>query len=920
MNPTYDPHAIEKHWYQVWEKANYFSPNWQDKPYCIMLPPPNVTGTLHMGHGFQQTLMDALIRYHRMLGNNTLWQAGTDHAGIATQMVVERQLLQEGKSRYDLGRNAFIEKVWEWKAKSDGTIKQQMRRLGTSVDWSRERFTLDESICNAVLEVFIHLYEEGIIYRGKRLVNWDPVLLTAVSDLEVVFEEKQGQLWHIRYPLADSSDFVVVATTRPETLFGDTAVAIHPNDDRYRHLIGKKVKLPLSDRLIPIIADEMVDKEFGTGVVKITPAHDFNDYATGHRHQLPMINIFTPDAHMNENVPSTYQGLDRFHAREHVIKDLEAAELLEKITPHNLKIPKGDRSGAVLEPYLTNQWFIATKTLAQPAIAAVQQGNIQFVPEHWSKIYFQWLENIEDWCISRQLWWGHRIPAWYDPAGNVYVGRNEAEIRKKNQLDPHVELKQDADVLDTWFSAALWPFATLGWPEDTRELQTFYPTNVLVTGFDIIFFWVARMIMMGLHFTGKAPFKEIYITGLIRDAEGQKMSKSKGNILDPIDLIDGIDLESLIKKRISGLMQPQMAKRIENNTRKEFPNGIPTYGTDALRFTFCALASPGREIRFDLGRLEGYRNFCNKIWNATRYVLMNTEGFQVTEKAHENYTLPDLWIRSILHNTIEKVHSDFKNYRFDLMAQTIYEFIWNEYCDWYLEFSKPLLISKQFSDAIKHNTRLTLLTVLETFLRLLHPIMPFITEELWHQVAPLLGKKGDTISLQAFPQAQEFKQDLIAENEIAWLKKIILSIRNIRGEMNISPKKTLPLLITKASLQDFQRLQNHQELLMTLAKIESIAETCSGETLPASATAVIDELQMHIPLADLIDKDAEQSRLEKEISKSTKELEAIQVRLNNPNFVEKAPPVVVDKERTRLQELENTVVKLQQQLQRLSSL
>lgn len=920
VKPTYEPQQIEQHWYKTWEQAGYFIPSGKGSPYCIMLPPPNVTGTLHMGHGFQMTLMDAIIRYHRMCGDNTLWQVGTDHAGIATQMVVERQLQQEKTTRLALGRDAFVARVWEWKGKSDGTIKQQMRRLGTSVDWSRERFTLDEGICTAVLEVFVRLYEEGLIYRGKRLVNWDPILLTAISDLEVITEEQNGHLWHIRYPLDDGSGHIIVATTRPETLLGDTAVAVHPDDARYQNLIGKKLRLPLTERLIPIIADDAIDPAFGTGCVKVTPAHDFTDYAIGQRHQLPMISIFTADAKINEHAPKAYQGLDRFQARENILKDLTALNLLEKTVPHLLKIPKGEKTGAIIEPHLTDQWFVSAKKLAGPAISAVKKGEIEFVPENWSKIYFQWLENIEDWCISRQLWWGHRIPAWYDDKGKVYVGRNEAEIRTKHALPRETKLTQDNDVLDTWFSAALWPFATLGWPEQTVELKTFYPTNLLVTGFDIIFFWVARMVMMGLHFTKKVPFKKVYITGLIRDAEGQKMSKSKGNVLDPIDLIDGISLADLLSKRTQGLMQPSMVTRIEQNTRKEFPNGIAAYGTDALRFTYCAIASPGREIRFDLGRLEGYRNFCNKIWNATRFVLMNVTDQDVglgTEKI--NYGLAERWIRSRLQYTINNLTEAFSNYRFDLIAQAIYEFTWNEYCDWYLEFSKPILIASNDAAACR-GTRQTLVHVLETLLRLAHPLMPYITEEIWQQVAPLAGKTGATITLQPYPIFDEQARDLTVEQEMAWLQKLILAIRNIRGEMNISPKKTLTVLIKNANAITQQRLKIHRDLLMTLAKLENINVIDETYILPATATAVVEELELHIPLADLIDPAAETARLQKEITKHQDDSSKAQQRLDNPNYVAKAPAAVVAKERERVQELNSTITKLQEQLARLKQI
>ncbi|HEX2549012.1 MAG TPA: valine--tRNA ligase, partial [Gammaproteobacteria bacterium] len=808
MEKTYHPESIEKHWYETWEQNNYFAPSGVGNPYCIMIPPPNVTGSLHMGHGFGATLMDILTRFHRMEGNNTLWQPGTDHAGIATQMVIERQLMLEGKSRHDLGRDNFVKKVWEWKQESGGTITRQLRHLGVSVDWSAEKFTMDETLSEAVQEAFIRLYNEGFIYRGTRLVNWDPKLLTAISDLEVISQEEEGKLWHIRYPIAGDHGYLTIATTRPETLLGDTALAVHPEDTRYQHLIGKFAQLPLTGRVIPIIADDYVDREFGSGVVKITPAHDFNDYAIGERHQLKIINIFTPDAHLNENAPNAYQGLERFAAREQILKDLEVLGLIEKVDKHILKIPRGDRSGVVIEPYLTKQWFMKMKPLAEPAIAAVKKGDIKFIPENWDKTYFQWLENIEDWCISRQLWWGHRIPVWYDENDNVYVGHDETDVRNRYKLTHDIVLLQDNDVLDTWFSAGLWPFATLGWPEDSYALRTFYPTNVLVTGFDIIFFWVARMVMLGLHFTKQVPFKEVYITGLIRDSDGQKMSKSKGNILDPLDLIHGISLNDLIRKRIYGLMQPAMAQKIEKTTREHYPDGMQAYGTDALRFTFSALATYGREIRFDLGRLEGYRNFCNKIWNAARYVLMQTEN-----KSAENpkFSLADQWILSRLQKTITAARDALKNYRFDLFTQVLYEFTWNEYCDWYLELSKPVLYSEKSTTEELSGARYTLHFVLENILRLIHPVMPFITEEIWQRLNK--NPENKSIMLQSYPTFDEKLLNNASEMELAWVQNMIVSIRTLRSESNIPPSKLLTILLKKGTSLDKERIQSHENLI-----------------------------------------------------------------------------------------------------------
>jgi len=919
MDKTYDPKQIEQRWYAQWEEKGDFKPSGKGNPYCIMIPPPNVTGTLHMGHGFQQTLMDTLIRYHRMKGDNTLWQVGCDHAGIATQMVVERQLQQEGTSRLELGREPFLERVKAWKETSGNTIMKQIRRLGCSVDWEHERFTMDDAFCEAVTEVFIQLYDEDLIYRGQRLVNWDPVLLTAISDLEVVSEEEPAQLWHIRYPLVNSKDFLVVATTRPETLFGDTAVAVHPEDPRYKHFIGHYIHLPLTDRTIPVIADTYVDPAFGTGCVKITPAHDFNDYQVGKRHSLPMINIFTPDAKLNVHVPPAYEGMDRYVAREAVVAALTKEHLLEKTENHTMTVPRGDRSGSVIEPYLTDQWFVRAKPLAEPAIAAVEEGRITFTPDTWNKTYFQWLHHIEDWCISRQLWWGHRIPAWYDATGHVYVAATEEKAREKYQLSATLPLTQDEDVLDTWFSSALWPFVTLGWPHTTERLQTFYPTQTLMTGFDILFFWVARMVMLGLKFMGTVPFEKVYITGLIRDSEGQKMSKSKGNILDPIDLIDGIDLKSLIEKRTQSLLQPAMAKKIEKTTRQLFPEGIAPYGTDALRLTFCMLASTGRNIRFDISRLAGYRNFCNKLWNATRYVLMNTEEkFSIGSPLPLKLSLADTWILSELQKTITTALKHFDEFRFDLLAQCLYEFTWHEFCDWYLELSKPIL-TDHGSPEEQQGTRWTLLTTLETILRLLHPIMPFITEEMWQRVAPLLGLQGNSISHQPYPTPDESKADDKASYSIEWLKKVILAIRTIRGEMNISPGKPLDVLFHKGTPEDKKQLTLHETFLMNLAKLKSIT-WIEGEKLPPAASALAGDLEILIPMADLIDKEAELIRLQKEYSKAEKEFQQLKIRLENPNFVARAPQAVVEKEQKALQEATQALEKIQEHLSRIQAL
>ncbi|MBK5941985.1 valine--tRNA ligase [Halochromatium roseum] len=1071
LDKTYDPKTIETLWYQHWEQAGWFAPDLgagaksdvhggggerrgnrergsegrgetsvegqsaAAPPFCIMIPPPNVTGSLHMGHGFNNAIMDALVRYHRMRGEPTLWQPGTDHAGIATQMVVERQLEAQGQSRHDLGREAFIERIWEWKAESGGTITQQLRRLGSSLDWRHERFTMDQGLSKAVIEVFVRLFEEGLIYRGKRLVNWDPVLHTAISDLEVIAEEEAGHMWDLKYPLSNGTGAMIVSTTRPETMLGDCAVAVNPEDERYRHLIGETVELPLTGRRIPIIADEHADPELGTGCVKITPAHDFNDHAVWlrHRDESPiadqphggLINLFTVDAAIRANtpeegelIPSAYVGLDRYQARARILADLEAQGLLVQERDHRLPVPRGDRSGAVVEPYLTDQWYVRIEPLAKPAIEAVEKGQIRFVPDNWKNTYFEWMRNIQDWCISRQLWWGHRIPAWYDDQGNIYVGRSEDEVRDKHRLSADYALRQDEDILDTWFSSALWPFSTLGWPpEHTAELTqnnqqrqgsqqtqhsqqaqdsqqeankqqepggqqqtqldrlaTFYPTSVLVTGFDIIFFWVARMIMMGLKFMGDVPFRDVYIHGLVRDAQGNKMSKSKGNVLDPIDLIDGIELEPLVAKRTKGMMQPQLADKIAKQTRKEFPQGIPAFGTDALRFTFAALATTGRDIKLDLGRVEGYRNFCNKLWNASRYVLMNTEGEDcgsglIAAPALE-LSAADRWIRSRLNKTIGVVREALDGYRFDLAAQAIYEFTWSEFCDWYLELCKPVLTSETASEAAKRGTRWTLVQTLEGLLRLTHPFMPFITEEIWQKVRPLaalrhvdnshradgtqgsdqhdggtqVGASGgasgarassapisttgsfkpsdqhETIMLAPYPIPDNALEDVEAEAEIRWVQQFILGVRRIKGEMNIAPSKQLPVLIANAHERDLQWLEQARPYLDFLARTESIRLLDDETEAPESAIALVGAMKILIPMAGLIDKDAELKRLDKEIAKLKADIERIEGKLANPNFVDKAPAAVVDKERERVAEQQAALDNLSQQRERIAAL
>ena len=919
MDKTFQPANIETRWYQEWEEKGYFAPQGGEKAYSIMIPPPNVTGSLHMGHGFQEAIMDALIRYHRMSGYNTLWQVGTDHAGIATQMVVERQLEAEGTNRHDLGREKFIEKVWEWKEQSGGAITQQLRRLGSSMDWSRERFTMDPGLTAAVQEVFIRLYRQGLIYRGQRLVNWDPALHTAISDLEVISEEEQGHMWHFNYPLADGQGHLTVATTRPETMLGDCAVAVHPEDERYAHLIGRAIMLPLCERQIPVIADDYVDREFGTGCVKITPAHDFNDYEMGRRHGLPVINILNDDAAINDNAPQAYRGLDRTDARQRVVADMEALGLLDKVVDHQLKVPRGDRSGVVIEPYLTDQWYVDAKKMASPAIAAVEKGDIQFVPKQWENTYFSWMRNIQDWCISRQLWWGHRIPAWYDADGKFYVGESEQSVRDANTLGPEIILRQDEDVLDTWFSSALWTFSTLGWPNETEDLAVFHPSSVLVTGFDIIFFWVARMIMMSLHLRQEVPFHTVYVHGLVRDNDGQKMSKSKGNVLDPIDLIDGIELEELIRKRTGGMMQPQLAAKIELSTRDQFPDGIAPYGTDALRFTYYSLASTGRDIKFDIGRIEGYRNFCNKIWNAARYVLMNCENEDcgAQNESTVELSLADRWILSKVQETTAEATSAIANYRFDLASQALYEFIWNEYCDWYVELSKPVLWDDEASAEAKRGTRQTLIRVLEICLRLLHPMMPFITEEIWQTVGPLAGKRGPSIMLQPYPESDERNIDLRANEDVEWLKAVIEGVRNIRGELNISPGKELSVLLRKGDENDQSRLAKNSQYLGKLAKIGNISWLADDDDVPLAATALAGELEILVPLEGLIDKDIEIARLSREISKVESDLKRLQGKLGNAAFVDKAPAAVVAKEHDKMQAQLHALEALQQQLQRI---
>lgn len=984
MDKTYKPSALEQTWYQEWEEKGYFKP-YQDgltgEGYSIMIPPPNVTGSLHMGHAFQHTIQDALTRYKRMQGKKALWQVGTDHAGIATQMVVERKLAAEGQpDRHELGREKFLEKVWEWKEQSGGTITGQMRRLGNSVDWDTERFTMDDGFYKAVQEVFIRLHKDGLIYRGKRLVNWDPKLHTAISDLEVENKESKGFMWHLRYPLADGlktaegKDYIVVATTRPETMLGDTGVAVNPEDPRYKDLIGKDIILPLVGRRIPIVGDEHADMEKGTGAVKVTPAHDFNDYEVGKRCGLPMINIFTFNADVREtaqvfntdgsvnndidaSIPEKYRGMERFAARKAIVADFEAAGLLQEIKDHDLTVPYGDRGGVVIEPMLTDQWYVDAKTLAKPAIEAVENGDIQFVPKSYENMYFSWMRDIQDWCISRQLWWGHRIPAWYDEEGNVYVAHDEAEVRAQNHLADDVELRQDNDVLDTWFSSALWTFGTLGWPnlddpEVAKRMADFHPTDVLVTGFDIIFFWVARMIMMTMHFCkdedGKpqVPFKTVYVTGLIRDEVGQKMSKSKGNVLDPLDMIDGISLDDLLEKRTGNMMQPQLAEKIGKRTQKEFPEGIAPHGTDALRFTLAAMASTGRDINWDMKRLEGYRNFCNKLWNASRYVMLSIAGEEAVEAAAANGTniaitdamkaacgangepgalsLADRWIISRLQTAEKEVRRHMDQYRFDMAAQTLYEFIWNEYCDWYLELSKPVLWDTNASEEVKRGTLGTLVRVLEATLRLAHPIIPFITESIWQQVKDLAGKGGPdsapSIMLATYPEPQDAFVDAAAEADVEWLKGVITAVRNIRAEMNIAPGKELELLFKNGDDEDFRRAEENQTFLMKLAKLEKLTWLNDGDEEPMSVTQLVGDMEVLIPMAGFIDKDAEVARLGKSIDKLEKERERVTNKLANPGFTEKAPAAVLEKEKEKAAGFERDIVKLKEQIEKIKAL
>ena len=917
----YQPKDIEQSWYQKWEQNGYFAPSGNGQPYSIAIPPPNVTGTLHMGHAFQHSLVDSLIRYRRMNGDKTLWQMGTDHAGISTQMLVTERLAAQGIKPADLGREKFLEKVWEWKEESGDTISKQLRRLGASLHWETERFTLDEGLSKAVLEVFVTLFDEGLIYRGKRLVNWDPVLQTSISDLEVESEEENGHLWHFKYPITDSDQFLTIATTRPETMLGDTALAVHPDDERYQSLVGKTVQLPLTDRTIPIIADRYVDSEFGTGVVKITPAHDFNDYEVGRRNDLEIINIMNPDASLNELVPEKYRGLDRYAARKLIVSDMEALGLLDKIEDHKMAVPRGEKSGVVVEPYLSDQWFVKIKPLAEPAIEAVKNGDIEFIPKNFENTYFSWMNDIQDWCISRQQWWGHQIPAWYDDDNNIYVGRSEAEVREKHNLDQSISLRRDEDVLDTWFSSALWTFATLGWPEETKELEEFHSTDLMVTGHDIITFWISRMIMMTLKFVGEVPFKKVYVTGLVTDADGNKMSKSKGNGLDPLDIIDGISLDDLLEKRTANMLQPKMAARIEKATRKEYPDGIAAYGTDALRFTFYAIATRSRTIKFDMNRVEGYRNFCNKLWNAANFVFMNTlEHADQLIEGEKQFSVVDRWIVSEQQKTIAAVNLAMETYRFDLAAKAIYEFVWDELCDWYLELCKPVLNNEAASDAARNGARYTLLSILESTLRLAHPFLPFMTEEIWQQIPASIRGDGETIMLQMFPTEVAANVDEAAEADVAWLKAIVTAARNIRGEMDISPAKPIPILFNHGNDEDKARLGQYHELLSFLIKPEQLTWLNPGDEVPVSATHLVGDMQVLVPMKGLIDTAAELQRLDKEIERKQKDQQRAEGKINNPNFVDKAPAEVVEKEKEKLRDLEAALQQLALQKEKLANL
>ena len=917
LDQHFDPRQIEQQTYRDWETRGFFAPSGNGSPYSIAIPPPNVTGTLHVGHAFQHTLMDVLIRFHRMEGNETLWQPGTDHAGIATQMVVTEKLRSEGVEPAEIGREKFVERVWDWREEAGGTITSQMRRIGSSVDWDRERFTMDDGFSKAVLEVFVRLYEDGLIYRGKRLVNWDPVFGTALSDLEVVNEETDGHLWHLRYPLvgdaktAEGSNYVVVATTRPETMLGDSAVAVHPDDARYKHLVGKFVTLPLVDKQIPIIADEYVDMEFGTGCLKITPAHDFNDNEVGARHDLPLVNVFTSDAKINDNAPVAYQGLDRFDAREQIVKDLDALGLLDQVEDYKVQLPRGERSNAILEPWMTDQWFVSIQALADPAIEAVKNGSVSFVPQRWENVYFNWMNNIKDWCISRQLWWGHQIPAWYDNEHNVYVGRNESEVREKHNLSATIALKRDPDVLETWFSSALWTFGTLGWPEKSVDLAKFHPTSVLVTGHDIIFFWVARMIMMTLRFTGEVPFKKVYVTGLVRDRHGQKMTKTKGNGLDPIDVIDGIDVESLVEKRTANLTQPRMAERIAKDTRKDYPEGIPAYGTDALRFTFCAIASPSSSYNFDLQQVEGYHYFCNKLWHATRFVLGNIEeGFRV--QAGEP-SIAERWIQSRLMRLIEKLRDSMLGYRFDLYAQDLYQFTWHEFCDWYVEISKPVLFNESPNSPRYVATLSTLISVLETIVRLLHPVMPFITETIWQKLAPFCGIERETIMLADYPEASLHPTDEDAESALDWLQKTVTVIRNLRNERGTPPGEEVVVQLSEYSEDDLAHATATETLIARLAKVKDL-QYVTEEAVQLGSTSVIENLRITLPFASVEERNLEIQRLQKELDKIQKELARTNGKLKNRKFVERAPTEVVEKEKAREEQFKTQLAVLNEQL------